>query len=278
MNIFLGKSFCLKIFSRKFLKETLLRFGGGIRVNHSAVRVGLVIGVLSLIFLLGFTGRDILTGWMGASLPSEGEWVSMNKLVAVDAQGQGVSARLITSVKPGAGLVLVNINNVLADITTQQSARDAVTAASKLAHVDPNTVDVVFTIDTSAELVSGRSAGSVMAIAVAGALLNTTLRNDVVMTGDINEQGTIGMVQAIPMKAQAAKALNASVFLVPVGGGSHVVKFEREKACGEYKGGEYCTLSYVAHESNLGEDIGLDVVEVATLADAAKYYFGYGEI
>ena len=255
-----------------------MRFGGGIRVNHSAVRVGLVIGVLSLIFLLGFTGRDILTGWMGASLPSEGEWVSMNKLVAVDAQGQGVSARLITSVKPGAGLVLVNINNVLADITTQQSARDAVTAASKLAHVDPNTVDVVFTIDTSAELVSGRSAGSVMAIAVAGALLNTTLRNDVVMTGDINEQGTIGMVQAIPMKAQAAKALNASVFLVPVGGGSHVVKFEREKACGEYKGGEYCTLSYVAHESNLGEDIGLDVVEVATLADAAKYYFGYGEI
>ncbi len=235
---------------------------------------------LALVFFLGYYSKALvsLTGagvLEGRSVQLADEWVSRNPLVAVDAQGHGVSAALITRVKPGNGLVLVNINNVLADLNTQQSARSAVHAAARLAAVDPDTVDVTFTIDTDAELVSGRSAGSTMAIAVASALLNTTMRSDVVMTGDISDDGNIGMVQAIPLKAQAARELNATLFLVPVGGGSRVVRFAREKVCGEYGDYEYCKVSYVAEQGELGEELGIQIVEVATLADAAAYYFGY---
>ena len=237
--------------------------------------------VLLVIFSLGYysssflSGPSLLTGETSVDLSDE-KFIT-NRLVAVDAKGNGVGAYLHTRVRPGNGLVLVNINNVLADLNTQQSARAAVKAAAKLARVDPATVDVIFTIDADAELVSGRSAGSTMAIAVAAALLKTTPREDIVMTGDIAEDGTIGMVQAIPQKAQAAKQFNVSLFLVPSGGASNVVRYAREESCGDLDDYVYCEIMYVPETGKLSDRVGIPVIEVKTLADAASYYFGYVE-
>jgi len=237
--------------------------------------------LIVVIFFFGYYSRLFLSegtpplSGQAARVDLSDEKVITNKLVAVDAQGNGVGASLHTRVKPGNGLVLVNINQVLADLNTQQSARAAVKAAARLAQVNPETIDVIFTIDTDAELVSGRSAGSTMAIAVASALMNATPRDDIVMTGDIAEDGTIGIVQAIPQKALAAKNFQASLFLVPAGGGSSVVRFVREKSCGDVAGYEYCMVAYVPEQGTLSEKVGIPVIEVKTLADAASYYFGY---
>lgn len=247
-------------------------------MNTSLKWYGSIFLVLVIIFFLGFYSRTFLSRdslLTGHAVNLAGEQTITNNLVAVDAQGNGVGAQLHTQVRPGHGLVLVNINNVLADLNTQQSARAAVQAASRLAHVDSNTIDVTFTIDTNAELVSGRSAGSTMAIAVATALMNVTARTDLVMTGDISEDGTIGMVQGIPQKAYAAKQFGASAFIVPVGGAHSVTHFAREKSCGDLGGYDYCTVTYVPAQGTLSDTVGIPVLEVETLADAARYYFGY---
>ena len=250
-------------------------------VNNSFGKYSLLLLLIVMIFLFGYLSRPLLLH-ARENLPNDNvvelsdEKAVINRLVAVDAQGNGVGANLYTRVRPGNGLVLVNINNVLADLNTQQSARAAVKAAAQLANIDPDTIDVIFTIDANAELVSGRSAGSTMALAVASALLNATIRDDIIMTGDISEDGTIGMVQAIPQKAQAVKQMNASLFLVPSGGSSNVVKFVREKSCGKLDGYDYCSVSYVPEKGQLSDKVGIKVVEVKTLADAASYYFGYG--
>src|SRR3989344_5814139 len=63
------------------------------------------------------------------SLKSIGEKQILSKIVAIDNSGKGASAELLTEIRPGTGLVLVNINNELADFKTQYSARAAALAA-----------------------------------------------------------------------------------------------------------------------------------------------------
>ena len=93
----------------------------------------------------------------------------------------------------------------------------------------------------------------------------------------INTLTLIGMVQAIPQKAQAAKQFNVSLFLVPSGGASSVVRFVREKSCGDVDQYDYCEIAYVPQTGKLSDSVGIPVIEVKTLADAASYYFGYLE-
>ena len=101
------------------------------------------------------------------------------KLVAVDDEGNGVTADLTATVRTGKGLVLVNINNLVADIDTQTSARKAAEVAANVAEVDLNKYDVVFDIKTNADKISGGSAGTPMTLAAIAAFSNKSLKEDV---------------------------------------------------------------------------------------------------
>lgn len=235
----------------------------------------LVVVTLS-IFIFGITvgsrGANMLEQPKLVSLESVNEKTVYNKIVAVDSFGKGASAELVTELRPGTGLVLVNINNVLADFNTQYSARAAVQAAKNLTRIDLSNVDIIFNIKTNANVIGGQSAGSTMAVAVVAGLLNKTINPSVIMTGSIKEDGTVGEAGAIKEKAHAAKEANATMFLVPVGLGSEVKSYKREKECGHYKDYEYCEINYVEDKQQIGKDFGIEIVEVATLEDAVKYY------
>ncbi|MEK6903313.1 MAG: S16 family serine protease [Nanoarchaeota archaeon] len=194
------------------------------------------------------------------------------KFVAVDEQGRGVVADLITEIRPGTGLVLVNINNILADINTQYSARIAAQVASNFTKINLKNVDVIYNLKTEASLVGGQSAGTIMAISTIAALRNTTLKDGVIATGSVNAAGEIVDAGALIAKATAAKDSNFSLFLVPEGLGTNHVEFKRQKYCTMQHGLRYCSVDYVGDEVSIGDGLGIVVKEVKTVAEAWRYF------
>ncbi len=243
------------------------------------MRVFLLVFLVTAIASIFIIGVSIGRGSIGkekpnlVSLESVEEKHIVNKIVAVDSFGKGASADLITEIRPGTGLVLVNINDVLADFNTQYSARVAALVAKNYTQVDLSNVDIIFNIKTNANVIGGQSAGSTMTIAVIAGLLNKTLQPGVIMTGSIREDGRIGDAGAIKEKARAAKEANATLFLVPVGSGSEIKAYKREKKCGSYNDYEYCEISYVEDKRNIGDNLEIKVVEISTIEEAVEYFF-----
>jgi len=195
-----------------------------------------------------------------------------SNIVAIDNNGNGVTAKLVTEVRSGQGLVLVNINKVLADLSTQYSARIAAEAASNYTGISLNNIDISYSILGNASVVGGPSAGSMMAVSTVAALENKTLNNSVFMTGTISNDGSIGGVGAVLEKAQAAKEHNGTLFLVPKGLGESIVKYKEEQSCSDYKGTQFCEIKYIPEKINIGEQVGIKVKEVGSIGEALKYF------
>lgn len=195
---------------------------------------------------------------------------------AIDSDGNGVDANLMTSVRPGTGLVLVAVNNILAEYSTQYSGRIAAKAAGNYSSYDMDNFDVIYTIDVNATAIEGPSAGAAMAVSIIAALQNKTLPEDVMITGTISEDGTIGQVGAIAEKAKAAKDVGARIFVVPKGQSYGYSDVAREKTCRNENGIEYCTVNYYESKISIGESINITIVEASNIDEAVKYFFGSG--
>jgi uncharacterized protein len=192
--------------------------------------------------------------------------------LAVDKDGQGLVADLTTEIRGGSGLVLVNINNLIADGNTQYSARVAANVASNYTHVDMSNLDVIFNIKTDASVIGGQSAGSTMTVSVIAGLLNQSLNEGVMMTGSILEDGRVGEAASISAKALAAKGQNASLFLVPKGLEDYEVGYKKGRECGEYGDYEYCRVYYLEDKIYLSDRIGLEIVGVEEIGDVVRYF------
>ena len=191
--------------------------------------------------------------------------------VAIDNEGRGVSLDLITEVKPGSGQVLVNINDVLADITTQYSARLAAEVASKIADVDLSKVDIFYNIMTNASVVAGGSAGSAMAVSTIAALEDKELKPDVVITGSIDENGNVVSAGGIREKAKAAKSRGAKLFLVPKDSGE-VSGYARKTECKTFFDITYCEVKHVTDTTDFPKDLGIEIKEVSNIKEALEYF------
>lgn len=238
----------------------------------------MLIGILVLLIgmSVGITLTTILLGKQSVhdtfQRLTDYEHTVKTKFVAVDEQGKGVVADLVTEVRDGHGLVLVNINDLLADISTQYSARVAAAVASNYTKIDVSTLDIIYNLKSAAGVVAGQSAGSIMAVSAIAALQNKTLRDDVIITGSINPAGDLVDAGGLKAKAEAAKRGNARLFLVPKGSGSTVLNLTREKTCGPFGEKVYCVVSYEGALMNIGEEFGLDVIEVETVEEAMEYF------
>ncbi len=192
--------------------------------------------------------------------------------VAVTTNGQGVVSTLdIKVLYPGEGGVYFSAEP-LTMLDSQASARIAVLVASALTGKNYRDYDFMIGLRSPSLIIGGPSAGAVMTVGVIAALLNKTVNDKVAMTGMINPDGTIGPVGGIPEKLKAAAEAGYKIFLIPVG--QQIVydeKIVREKT----------PLGYITRiETNkvnltrLGEKLGVKVIEVATIAQAAKYFLG----
>ena len=165
-------------------------------------------------------------------------------VLAVDENDKGYLIPLEVIIKEGKGSLFLNVANVLFDETLQSSANVAVKAAREASRKDIASKDILINIKSPALeqtiTIQGGSAGAAIALAAMATMQEKTLRKDVMITGTIRADHTIGRIGAPKEKAIAAKENGAVMFLVPAG-----------------------------QKSEVG-DVGIEVREVSTIEDAAK--------
>lgn len=194
------------------------------------------------------------------------------KLPAVSVTNNtGVSAFLDVTIIPGTGKIFANLNNVLVSPETQHSARLAARIASNLTKTSINKVDIIYDLYADATILEGPSAGAAFTIATMAALQNRSLRQDIMVTGTVNHDGTIGPAGKIYEKSLAAKNAGAILFLVPVGT-SIDINYTENEYCSFWGEKEFCTPEFTPNTRNIGKETGIEIVEIRTVQTAAKYF------
>lgn len=199
------------------------------------------------------------------------ESVAEINLLAVDQNGNGVSTPLIVELRPGTGETLANIDKLLFWTDTQESIQTAKAVAENITGIAPSNYDIIYSIESGSSVVGGPSAGAALTIATMAVLQNQTLRSDIVITGTINPDGTIGQVGGVLEKAQAAKDIGANLMLVPEGQGTQTTLIPHEEC--ETRGVmQICQTTYTQESVNIGEDVGISVMEVDNVSQAYGYF------
>jgi predicted ATP-dependent protease len=165
-------------------------------------------------------------------------------VLAVDNNDVGHLIPLEVILRKGTGDLLLNVANVLLDPTIQTSAQTAVHVARDITRKNLADKDILINIQSPLQeqlLISGGSGGSAMTLAAIAAMQGKTMRTDVLITGTINDDHSIGQIGAPRAKGLAARDAGAVLFLVPLG-----------------------------QKANVG-DIGIEVREVGTIEDAMRY-------
>ena len=216
------------------------------RRKHFGARTFLLVGVLA--FVLGAcSGMGIYSFWMRISGPEEGsrpawqediqKWLgnargTLVNIAAVrsDPKFGGVICTLAVKVAPGNGYVYISIDPMLVGFDFQDADRKAVMVACKETgySLDDDGVgimghDVFFMVlapkdeEVDVQAIDGPSAGAATAVATIAALKNRQIKEGYIITGTVEEDGSIGPVGGIFHKAEAAKNAGATHFLVPPG-------------------------------------------------------------
>lgn len=183
----------------------------------------------------------------------------------------GTLGNLTVEVEKGEGLVYFSAEP-LTQIDTQGAARTAALVASYLLNVDPRSLNFYYRLESGSTIVGGPSAGAAMTVATVAAILGKQVRGDVIITGMINLDGTIGPVGGIPQKLQAAADAGAKVFLVPAG--QEIVE---ETVPKQVRIGPLVMTTVERRKVNvteLGEKLGIKVVGVSNVDEALGYMLG----
>jgi predicted S18 family serine protease len=213
----------------------------------------------------------------GTSAPSQSTSSEVTiPIVAVSSStNKGVVDSLTVKVEPGDEGVLVHISPFLAP-DLQSSANQAVTIAKSETGLGSNDNFIFDFQDSDAKLIGGGSAGSSMTLATIAALENKQIRTDTVMTGTIKSDGTIGPIGGILEKAQAVSEAGYKNFLIPQGQGTitiyepHLVR--QNMGFGMMMQRVQYTTKTVNVIQYAKDNWGLNVIEVANIDDAMKYF------
>ncbi len=200
---------------------------------------------------------------------------AFTRVPAVYQTPEGVSmgslGNLTVEVEPGEGYVYFSADP-LTQIDTQGAARTAALVASYTLGKDPLAYNFYYRLESDSMIIGGPSAGAAMTVATIAALLGKEVRQDVVMTGMVNPDGTVGPVGGIPEKLEAAAQGGARMFLVPAG--QRIVERTVPK---QVKIGPLIMTTVEKEKVDLvelGKKLGVEVREVSTIAEAARYMIG----
>jgi PDZ domain-containing secreted protein len=166
-------------------------------------------------------------------------------VIGVDENEIGHVIPLEVIIKEGNSNLFLNVANVLVDESMQSSAQTAIRIAREVTRTSLTDKDVLINIKSPAQegrlTISGGSAGGAITIAAIAAMMGKPPLEDVLMTGTINTDHSIGKIGAPRAKGIAARENGAKLFLVPSG-----------------------------QKGEVG-DIGIEVKEVRTIEEAVKY-------
>ncbi|MEM2865729.1 MAG: S16 family serine protease [Candidatus Hadarchaeales archaeon] len=194
----------------------------------------------------------------------------------------GVVCTLAVKIKPGEGYVYLSVDPMLVGFDFQDSDRRAVRVAGSMAGypLDEDGVglkgyDIYFLVagpgkEVRVEAIDGPSAGAATTLAVLAALENRRIKEGYMITGTVEEDGTIGQVGGVFYKAQAAAREGATRFLVPTGQGR--VTIYEQVTYEPFPGWRWITYRPKTVDLNtysLEQGWGLQVLEVSTVEEAA---------
>lgn len=194
-------------------------------------------------------------------------------IVAVRSNGTGIVAKLTVETSSGNGSIWVDTRTLIG-FNFQHADITAVTAAARLAGVKLDddgegiaNTGVHFIVSSGQEVkiqaVEGPSAGAAAAVITYAAIENKTVNENVVITGTISEDGSIGIIGGVAAKAQAAEKRGKDMLLVPEG--QYVTVYEK---WGLFTIRRRKPISYLkSYADNHGW--GLEIREVSTLEEAA---------
>jgi len=165
-------------------------------------------------------------------------------VIGVDENEIGHVIPLEVIIKEGKGNLFLNVANVLVDESMQSSAQTAIKVAREATRTSLINKDILINIKSPAQegklTISGGSAGGAITIAAIAAMMGKPTLEDVLMTGTVREDHSIGKIGAPRAKGIAARENGAKLFLVPPG-----------------------------QKGEVGE-IGIEVKEVRTIEEAVK--------
>ncbi len=194
------------------------------------------------------------------------------KVAAIDQDGKGLVLDLNIEIIEGKGRVLLS-TMPFTGISAQHSQNTATKLAENVTGKDLSDKDVIFSFEEKTGSIDGESAGGAMAAGVIAEIEGKEIREDVVFSGTVDEQGRIGEVGAALQKAYAAAISNASILLMPRAQLKEIVVIER---LGEEngllmkktKGLEIDLTGYAK------EHWGLEIIGVETIEEAMEVYYG----
>ncbi len=197
-------------------------------------------------------------------------------IVAVSNDETGVVDEMNLKLIPGSNDLLMNTNPFL-EPDLQYALKTAVTYAESRDSSYRADKDFIFNFSSEgAQLIGGESAGAAATILAIAALENKGLKSDAVITGTINEDGTIGEIEGVMEKAEAVSDAGYKYFLVPKGQ-SKVTYYERQvRRRSTDQGYDILRSRYVPRTLDLAEaakdEWGLDIIEVSDIDEAMPYF------
>lgn len=141
--------------------------------------------------------------------------------LGVDEDDDGIVFPIeIEIIGSGAGRISVDVSNVQYAASFQTAVRTAAEVASDYTGVTMSNRDVIVRLVNESDdviRVDGPSAGAVIAVMMVAGLEEKQLDPDILVTGAIESDGTIGTVGGLQGKADAAADYGAETLLVPDG-------------------------------------------------------------
>jgi uncharacterized protein len=230
--------------------------------------------IVALLIIIAFIAGGLLSPFRYKEIETVKEIVISDNVStvyisvpAVDAEGRGVVSNITVQAMPGSGRVLTNIDKLLFWIDTQYSIQVAKAVAKNITGIDMSNFDLVYTIKANASLVEGPSAGAAITVATIAAIQNKSINQSIMLTGTIEEDGSIGPVGAISQKIAAAKQFGAKLFLVPKGSLVEISSWQREQKCTKKDGITWCEINYVP----IPKDLGIEIKEVKDISQVLEY-------
>ena len=197
-------------------------------------------------------------------------------IVAVSNEETGVMGMMNLRLIPGSNDILIN-TNPFSEPDVQYAVKKAVAAAQSRYPGRQFDMDFVFNFtSTRAQLIGGESAGAAAAIVTIAALENRDIKDDAVITGTINEDGSMGHIGSVLEKTKAVSDAGYKNFLIPRGQ-ANITYYERQvERRSTDLGFDIMRSRYVPRTLNIsqaaGEELGLNVVEVSNIDEALPYF------
>lgn len=184
---------------------------------------------------------------------------------------EGSMLNISVEIKSGEGRVLVQTRPLMGTMF-QDAANTAVLAAQKKTGIQLSGRDVIFSIESQKEIpsVDGPSAGALMTLLVTSALEKKDLKNNMTLTGTIDENGHVGAIGGVVEKAKAAKESGKNLFLLPKEN-SELVQYKEEQT---NRRGLIITRQIpetVDARQYIMANVGINVEYVDNIGDILKY-------